>query len=57
MKELPKAIAKALADNAEQVRVRATEGEEVNVLELPVHSRGQRQEPTRAYESFEGRIR
>ena len=37
MKELLEAIAKALADNADQVQVRAIEGEEVNVLELRVH--------------------
>jgi len=37
MKELVEAIAKALVDNPEQVRVRAVEGEQVTVLELRVH--------------------
>jgi len=37
MKELIEAIAKALVDNADQVSVRAIEGEQVTVLELRVH--------------------
>jgi predicted RNA-binding protein YlqC (UPF0109 family) len=37
MKELLEAIAKALVDNPDQVRVRAIEGEQVTVLELRVH--------------------
>ena len=37
MKELIEAIAKALVDNADQVSVRAVEGEQVTVLELHVH--------------------
>ncbi len=36
MKELVEAIAKALVDNPDQVRVRAVEGEQVTVLELRV---------------------
>ena len=37
MKELLEAMAKALVDNPDQVRVRAIEGEEVIVFELRVH--------------------
>ncbi len=37
MKELLKAIAKALVDNPDQVQVRAIEGERFTVLELHVH--------------------
>jgi uncharacterized protein len=37
MKELVEAIAKALVDNPDQVRVRAIEGEQVTVFELRVH--------------------
>jgi uncharacterized protein len=37
MKELIEMIAKALVDNPDQVRVRATEGECVVVIELRVH--------------------
>jgi predicted RNA-binding protein YlqC (UPF0109 family) len=37
MKELGEAIAKALVDNPDQVRVRAIEGEQVTVFELRVH--------------------
>ena len=36
MKELLEAMAKALVDHPDQVRVRAIEGEEVTVLELRV---------------------
>ena len=37
MKELVETIAKALVDNADQVQVRAIEGEQVIVFELRVH--------------------
>ncbi len=37
MKELVEAIARALVDNADQVQVRAIEGEQVIVFELRVH--------------------
>jgi predicted RNA-binding protein YlqC (UPF0109 family) len=37
MKELLEAIAKVVVDNPDQVQVRATEGEQVIVLELRVH--------------------
>jgi uncharacterized protein len=37
MKELIEAIAKALVDNPDQVRVRAIEGEQVTVFEMRVH--------------------
>ena len=37
MKELVEAIAKALVDNPEQVKVRTVDGEQVTVLELRVH--------------------
>ncbi len=37
MKELLEAIAKALVDNPDQVRVRVIEGEQLTVLELRVH--------------------
>ncbi len=37
MKELVEAIAKALVDNPDEVKVRAVEGEQVTVLELRVH--------------------
>jgi predicted RNA-binding protein YlqC (UPF0109 family) len=36
MKDLVEAIAKALVDHADQVQVRAVEGEQVTVLELRV---------------------
>ncbi len=36
MKELVEAIAKALVDNPDQVKVHAVEGEQVTVLELRV---------------------
>jgi predicted RNA-binding protein YlqC (UPF0109 family) len=37
MKELVEAIAKALVDNPDEVKVRAVEGEQVTVLEIRVH--------------------
>ncbi len=37
MKELVEAIAKALVDNPEEVKVRAVDGEQVTVLEVRVH--------------------
>jgi len=37
MKELVEAIAKALVDHPEEVRVRAVEGTQVTVLELRTH--------------------
>jgi uncharacterized protein len=37
MKELVEAIARALVDHPEEVKVRAVEGEQVTVLELRVH--------------------
>jgi predicted RNA-binding protein YlqC (UPF0109 family) len=37
MKELVEAIAKALVDKPEDVRVNTVEGEQVTVLELKVH--------------------
>jgi predicted RNA-binding protein YlqC (UPF0109 family) len=37
MKELVEAIAKALVDNPEEVKVRAVDGEQVTVLEIRVH--------------------
>jgi predicted RNA-binding protein YlqC (UPF0109 family) len=37
MKELLEAIAKAIVDNPDQIRVHVIEGEEVTVLELRVH--------------------
>ncbi len=38
MKELVEAIAKALVDYPDQVRVRAIEGEQITVFELRVHA-------------------
>lgn len=38
MKELVEAIAKALVDDPDQIRVRAIEGEEVTLFELRVHA-------------------
>jgi predicted RNA-binding protein YlqC (UPF0109 family) len=38
MKELVKAIVKALVDNPDQVQVRAIEGEQLTVFELRVHA-------------------
>jgi predicted RNA-binding protein YlqC (UPF0109 family) len=38
MKELLELITKALVDYPDQIKVRATEGEQVIVLELRVHS-------------------
>ena len=37
MKELVEAIAKALVDNPDEVKVHAVDGEQVTVLELRVH--------------------
>jgi uncharacterized protein len=37
MRELVEAIAKALVDHPDDVKVRAVEGEQVTVLELHVH--------------------
>jgi hypothetical protein len=37
MKELVEAIARALVDHADEVQVRAVEGEQATVLELHVH--------------------
>jgi len=38
MKELVEIIAKALTDHPEEVRVKSSEGAQVTVLELQVHS-------------------
>ena len=38
MKELVEIIAKALADHPEEVRVKSSEGAQVTVLELQVHT-------------------
>jgi len=38
MRELVEAIAKALADNPDQVQVHAIEGEQLTVFELRVHA-------------------